>query len=148
MTRVLRERAQPEIAFTPTDWGVEITTLRPIDAARIEHRLPEPLANPWLVLAALAAAGLDGVERSLVPPPPCESPYAEGALITQEAADALADFRASPFIERTFGPIFVEAWSALVTSALRRHAEAVDRADGEEARRAASRNWQRREYLL
>jgi phenylpropionate dioxygenase-like ring-hydroxylating dioxygenase large terminal subunit len=43
MTRVLRERAQPEIAFAPTDWGVEITTLRPIDATRMHVRITQAL---------------------------------------------------------------------------------------------------------
>lgn len=117
-------------------------------ATRIEHRLPEPHANPWLVLAALASAGLDGVECALDLPPACESPYADGPQIAKDAADALADFRASEFIHRTFGATFVDAWSALVASAIRRHAEAVEWASDDAARRLASRDWQRREYLF
>lgn len=36
---------------------------------RIELRSPDPSANPYLLLACCLAAGLDGIERGLVPPP-------------------------------------------------------------------------------
>jgi glutamine synthetase len=38
--------------------------------ARIELRCPDPSTNPYLAFAAMLAAGLDGVERDLMPPPP------------------------------------------------------------------------------
>ena len=37
---------------------------------RIELRSPDPAANPYLVMAVCLAAGLDGVERRLMPPGP------------------------------------------------------------------------------
>ena len=37
---------------------------------RCELRMPDPSANPYLALAVQLAAGLDGVERGLVPPDP------------------------------------------------------------------------------
>jgi glutamine synthetase len=39
-------------------------------ATRLELRCPDPSANPYLVFAAMLAAGLDGIERDLTPPPP------------------------------------------------------------------------------
>jgi len=36
---------------------------------RTELRMPDPSCNPYLALAAILAAGLDGIERNLVPPP-------------------------------------------------------------------------------
>lgn len=36
---------------------------------RFEWRLPDSATNPYLATAALIAAGLDGIERSLTPPP-------------------------------------------------------------------------------
>ena len=36
---------------------------------RVELRSPDPACNPYLVFAACLAAGLDGVERQLTPPP-------------------------------------------------------------------------------
>jgi glutamine synthetase len=40
------------------------------DATRAELRCPDPSANPYLAFAAMLAAGLDGIERDLTPPPP------------------------------------------------------------------------------
>jgi glutamine synthetase len=37
---------------------------------RCELRMPDPSANPYLALAVQLAAGLDGLERALVPPDP------------------------------------------------------------------------------
>ncbi len=39
-------------------------------ATRIELRCPDPSTNPYLAFAAMLAAGLDGIERDLTPPPP------------------------------------------------------------------------------
>ena len=37
--------------------------------SRIELRSPDPAANPYLTLACCLAAGLDGIEKKLAPPP-------------------------------------------------------------------------------
>lgn len=44
-------------------------------ASRIENRLGEPAANPYLYLASQVLAGLDGIEKNLAPPPPADAPY-------------------------------------------------------------------------
>lgn len=41
-------------------------------ATRLEYRSPDPACNPYLVFAAMLAAGLDGIEKGLTPPPPIE----------------------------------------------------------------------------
>ncbi|MDO4245050.1 MAG: glutamine synthetase family protein [Deinococcus sp.] len=38
-------------------------------STRAELRMPDPSCNPYLALAAMLAAGLDGIERELEPPP-------------------------------------------------------------------------------
>ncbi|MBN2229008.1 MAG: glutamine synthetase beta-grasp domain-containing protein, partial [Candidatus Thorarchaeota archaeon] len=38
--------------------------------AAVEFRSPDPMANPYLLFAALLAAGMDGVNRKLTPPEP------------------------------------------------------------------------------
>ncbi len=43
------------------------------EGTRIELRNPDPSANPYLVLAACLAAGMDGIRRGLTPPPPVDS---------------------------------------------------------------------------
>ena len=49
-----------------------LTTLGDVSAlemANVEYRACDATANPWLVLAALIRAGLDGLQRELPPPP-------------------------------------------------------------------------------
>lgn len=41
-------------------------------STRIELRNPDPSCNPYLALACMLAAGLDGIERKLEPPPPID----------------------------------------------------------------------------
>ncbi len=38
-------------------------------ATRIELRFPDPSCNPYLAFASILAAGLDGIEQKLMPPP-------------------------------------------------------------------------------
>jgi glutamine synthetase len=49
-----------------------LTTLGDVSAlemANVEYRACDATANPWLVLAALIRAGIDGLQRELPPPP-------------------------------------------------------------------------------
>ena len=39
---------------------------------RSELRMPDPSCNPYLALAAMLAAGIDGLEKKLTPPPPIQ----------------------------------------------------------------------------
>ncbi|MDH5696498.1 MAG: glutamine synthetase family protein [Dehalococcoidia bacterium] len=41
-------------------------------ATRIEFRSPDPACNPYLAFSVMLAAGLEGIEKSLEPPPPVE----------------------------------------------------------------------------
>jgi len=41
-------------------------------ATRAELRFPDPSCNPYLAFACMLEAGLDGIHRSLTPPPPVE----------------------------------------------------------------------------
>ena len=41
-------------------------------SARLEYRSPDPACNPYLVFSVMLAAGLEGLEREYVPPPPVE----------------------------------------------------------------------------
>jgi glutamine synthetase len=96
-------------AWSPTDvtWGFEnrtcavraITT--PNDgAARFEHRAPGADVNPYLTVAAMLGAGLDGIEQAIEPDAVPPEPLAP----TLEAS--IDRFEASAFAERVFGPAF------------------------------------------
>jgi len=39
---------------------------------RIEFRCPDPAANPYLAMSAMLLAGLDGIQKKLVPPEPID----------------------------------------------------------------------------
>jgi glutamine synthetase len=84
-------------------WGVDNrgALLRvvggPGDAAtRIENRIAEPMANPYLALAAQVWAGLDGLQRRLDPGPACEAPYAHGGLMVHDQAHDQTHDQAQP----------------------------------------------------
>jgi glutamine synthetase len=38
-------------------------------STRVEVRMPDPSANPYLAIAVMLAAGLSGIENKIVPPP-------------------------------------------------------------------------------
>jgi glutamine synthetase len=40
---------------------------------RIEFRCPDPAANPYLAMSAMLLAGLDGIQKKLVPPEPIDT---------------------------------------------------------------------------
>jgi glutamine synthetase len=83
---------------------VPIAAMSP-KAKRIEFRTPDPSGNPYLTLAAILMAGLDGVLRRIEPPAPVDEDIYElvehgrGAEIArtpgslEEALGALADDR-------------------------------------------------------
>jgi glutamine synthetase len=77
--------------------------------ARLENRVGEPAANPYLYMASQVLSGLDGIEERLYPALPSDTPYETAAekLPTNlmEAADAL---RHSAFYRRALGDAFVD----------------------------------------
>ena len=87
-------------------------------ATRIELRCPDPSANPYLAFAAMLAAGLDGIERQLEPPPPVnedvyhfdEDDLRERAIGTLPAtlAEALDELERDEVIQEALGPAITE----------------------------------------
>jgi glutamine synthetase len=57
------------VAHGPNNRTALVRTL----PGRFEWRLPDASANPYLVTAALIAAGLDGIDRQLDPGPDCHA---------------------------------------------------------------------------
>jgi len=104
---------------------------------RIENRLPEAQANPYLVLAAQVWAGLDGIDRCLEPPPAVEQPYATGLpglpATLGEALDALHD---DAVLQAGLGLALCRVFDTVKRHELTRQAAAPDAAQ-----------WERREYF-
>jgi glutamine synthetase len=66
-------------------------------AARIENRIGEPAANPYLYLASQVIAGMDGIDNQVDPGPPADTPYECDAeplpTSLEQAIDLLYDSR-------------------------------------------------------
>jgi Glutamine synthetase len=77
-------------------------------ATRIENRLGEPAANPYLYLASQLAAGMDGIARELEPPPSADAPYETPAPpLPRSLEAALAALRENACYRAAFGDLFV-----------------------------------------
>lgn len=110
------KRYQPgQLAPDRIQWGRDNkgamirALIRPGDpAARIENRVAEPAANPYLFFAAQALAGLDGVARGLAAPEPAENPYAgEAPRLPRSLIAAIEAWEASDFARDAFGAEFL-----------------------------------------
>ncbi len=101
-------------------------------ATRIENRLGEPAANPYLYMAAQIHAGLDGLAHGLVPSPATEAPYAhEADRIPTTLPEALAALENDAALTEGFGPDFVRYWNRIKQAEHQRHAQAEDTTDFE-----------------
>jgi glutamine synthetase len=101
-------------------------------ATRIENRVGEPAANPYLYMAAQIHAGLDGLARALTPPPACEAPYADGGeKIPTSLAEGIAALQADAALGDGLGADFIRYYSRIKQGEIDRHALAEDKTDFE-----------------
>ncbi|TNF56145.1 MAG: glutamine synthetase [Burkholderiales bacterium] len=96
-------------------------------ATRIENRLGEPAANPYLYMAAQIAAGLDGIDRNLASPAACEDPYDPShPHIPATLGSALDALQADTVMTKGLGPIAMAHFLRIKRAEATRHAEAED----------------------
>ncbi|AKX96709.1 glutamine synthetase [Moorella thermoacetica] len=87
-------------------------------STRIEVRHPDPSCNPYLALAVLLKAGLDGIKKGLTPPPPTDKNIfamtpaelkAEGiGVLPGSLEEALAALEQDEVIREALGPHIYE----------------------------------------
>jgi glutamine synthetase len=102
-------------------WGYENRTVAvrvPADvpeATRLEHRVAGADANPYLVVAAVLAGMLFGIENGLQPPPALEGNAYDQLppSLPRYWPDALARFEESAFIRDYFGEQFARVYTIL-----------------------------------
>ena len=101
-----------EGSFAPTaiEWGNDNRTcaLRLVghgQGLRFENRVPGGDANPYLVVAAMIAAGLDGVKKKIALPPEFvgNAYQADTARVPSSLDEALRLWKSSDFIAESFG---------------------------------------------
>ncbi|MGW4097948.1 glutamine synthetase family protein [Mycobacterium sp. NPDC004974] len=118
------KRIDPEM-FTPTaaTWGYDdrSTAARVLlpnrKSARVEHRRPGADANPYVVGAALLAAGLHGLTSEL----PLPDPDAEAAELPGDLGSALAQFENSAWAADLLGKTFCTSFAATRRAEMERY---------------------------
>jgi glutamine synthetase len=107
-------------SFAPTSvrWGPDNRTcaLRLVGhghSLRVENRTPGGDVNPYLAVAAMIAAGLDGVDRDLpLEPPVTGNAYADTSVtVPHTLRDALELWENSELARRSFGAEVVEHYA-------------------------------------
>lgn len=104
-------------------------------AARIENRIGEPAANPYLYLASQLATGLAGIAAGKEPPSPADAPYeATAPMLPTTLSAALDALTSGRILREAFGAQFIEYYTTIKQAELRRYESAVT-------------DWEMREYF-
>jgi len=83
-------------------------------ATRIENRAGEPMANPYLFIAAQIVSGLNGIDKNLDPGPSDEEPYAADRPKLPASLDvALKRAGEDELFRSELGPIFMDYYIKL-----------------------------------
>lgn len=127
-------RIQPDsLAPTHANWGWDnrATLIRiPPErggATRIEIRVGDGAANPYLAIAAVLLAGGDGLRRGLTPPPPVSGdayradPEVIGEPLPASLDAALDALEQDPLLTEGLGPEIVETFLAIKRFEIERH---------------------------
>ncbi|RVT99265.1 glutamine synthetase [Rhodovarius crocodyli] len=104
-------------------------------ATRIENRVGEPAANPYLYIASQLAFGMAGIAEQLDPGPSADRPYeAEAPLLPRSLAEALDALDADRLIRDSFGDGFIDYYLRLKRAEIARFEAEVS-------------EWEHREYF-
>ena len=102
---------------------------------RIENRIGEPAANPYLYLASQVYSGLDGMSCRLALPPSADSPYeAQAEPLPRTLAEALQGLRKDDVLRKAFGETFVDYYCRIKEAEIARFNAEVS-------------EWEQREYF-
>jgi glutamine synthetase len=104
-------------------------------ATRLENRIGEPAANPYLYMASQILSGLDGVDRALDPGPSADTPYeTKAALLPKTLGEAVAALKDDSFFREALGAAFVDYYVHIKTAEIERFQAEVS-------------DWEQREYF-
>ena len=106
-------------------------------ATRIENRIGEPAANPYLYMASQIHAGLGGMQAGMQAPKATVAPYAaQDGLLPKSLGKALELLNHDVAFCAEFGQDFVQYYTRVKASEVARYEMAEDKDE-----------WQRREYF-
>lgn len=104
-------------------------------ATRLENRVGEPAANPYLYMASQILAGLDGIDRGLDPGPSADTPYeAKAPLLPQSLREAVFALKEDSFFRESIGAEFVDYYTFIKNAEIARFQSEVS-------------DWEQREYF-
>jgi len=104
-------------------------------SARLENRIGEPAANPYLYLASQLAAGLEGVAGGLEPGPAADEPYAARAEpLPRSLGEALDALESDRMLADRLGKDFVAYYTSIKRAEIERFSQEVT-------------DWEQREYF-
>ena len=104
-------------------------------ATRVENRIGEPAANPYLYIFSQAIAGLSGIDGKSLAPEPVDSPYqSECRHLPRSLEQALSLLDAGDFARSRFGSEFIDYFLMIKRFELDRFAAAIT-------------DWEQREYF-
>ena len=103
--------------------------------SRIENRIGEPAANPYLYIASQIAAGMDGLARTIDPGAPSDTPYeADVTRLPTSLMEAVDVLDSDAFSRGAFGDQFVDYIVGLKKAEIGRFLSEVT-------------DWEQREYF-
>jgi glutamine synthetase len=104
-------------------------------ATRLENRIGEPAANPYLYMATQILSGLDGIDRALDPGPSADTPYeTKASLLPKSLREAVFALKDDPFFRTALGEQFVDYYVHIKTAEIERFQAEVT-------------EWEQREYF-
>ena len=129
--------APTAIAWSPDNRTTGFRIVGEGPAKRIECRIPGADVNPYLAYAAAVAAGIEGIEQEIEPPPVFVGDAYDNAdlpPVPATLAEATEAFDGSAFARRTFGDDVVDHYVHFFRTEISAHAAAVT-------------DWERRRYF-
>ena len=120
------------------------------DETHIEDRLGSAASNPYLALAGMLVAMLDGIARRLEPPPPLQTNayrLDDLALLPRTLEDSLAAFEGDEALRSAFHPEFVQAFLALKRHEIAK-ARAANPGYGDDTWHDQVTEWERDQFLF
>lgn len=116
-------------------------------ATRLENRMGEPAANPYLYILSQVVTGLAGIEGKLAPPPPDDAPYAaERPLLPKSLPQALDALDKEPLFRRELGDIFIDYFVKLKRTEAGRYQQSLEQDAGAQQSDEVS-DWEQNEYF-
>ncbi|WP_424629774.1 glutamine synthetase family protein [Bradyrhizobium sp. SYSU BS000235] len=104
-------------------------------ATRLENRVGEPAANPYLYMASQILSGLDGVDRKLDPGPSADTPYeTKASLLPKTLREAVFALHDDPFFRDAMGKELVDYYVHIKNAEIERFQSEVT-------------EWEQREYF-